>query len=208
MEDTVSESTPKLLWDDEKGYGFYPAYPPRPVYDEGYFLKYLRYMGTSLGHSLNSFRVELVEKYWKEEVVDVGCAAGHFMVLRGLYRTKGYEVNRASLDWIFQVGAFRDPFYGKPPEAVTFFDSLEHIANPEPLLARVMRYAFVSIPIFRDRAQVLESRHFRPLEHFHYFTSRGLIDWMSGQGFICEESRGDESQLGREDIMTFVFRRV
>lgn len=199
----------RLKWDDEAGYGFYPVPPAsEDVYGRGYHQKYMEYMKTELGHRLNVFRSEFVDHFWQREIVDIGSAAGHFMMVHGLWRTWGYEVNQNSVRWLLDIDRFRNPFLGEPARAMSFFDSLEHIKDPSDILSRVTRYVFMSIPIFRGREHVLSSRHFREDEHYWYFTRAGLVSWMRARGFGLAGTRNDETRLGREDIESFAFVRI
>lgn len=88
------------------------------------------------------------------------------------------------------------------------WDSLEHIADPAALLARVRQWLFVSMPIYRDREHCLASKHFKPGEHIWYFTDAGFIRWASGLGFDLRERNRIESSIGREDVVSYSFRRA
>lgn len=191
------------------GYGFFPvSTPPLEVYNSDYHRKYVGYMKTKLGHDLNVFRAAFTEKFWSGELVDVGSAAGHFMILRGLWRTKGCDINPDSADWLLRNGVYRGPFEGDGVDALSFFDTLEHLEMPSLMLQKAKRFVFVSIPIFKGADHVLSSRHFRPDEHFWYFTEAGLISYMQHQGFSLVGISNGERLLGREDIGTFAFQRT
>ena len=124
----------------------------------------------------------------------------------------GYDVNPRGIAWLRERHLFVDPYDYLPTEieGLTFWDSLEHLPEPADLLARlrVGMYAFVSLPIFSDLSRLAESKHYRPGEHFHYFTHEGLLRYMSEQGFDLLESNAFETVAGRERIETFVFRKV
>jgi hypothetical protein len=138
-------------------------------------------------------------------VVDLGIGCGHFVEARG-ENTFGYDVNEAGIKWLLDRKRWWDP-WAKDPENLTCWDSLEHLTRPHELISRVKSHVFVSAPIFRDRSHVLASKHFKPDEHCWYWTEAGLIRWMRDLGFgLCEKNRV-ESDLGREDIGTFVFVR-
>ena len=64
------------------------------------------------------------------------------------------------------------------------------------------------MPIYEDSRHCLKSKHFKPGEHLHYFTHDGLLLWFEQQGFACVEHNDIESQLGREGITSYAFRRV
>jgi hypothetical protein len=92
-------------------------------------------------------------------------------------------------------------------DAVSLWDVLEHIPDFQPLLANVREWLFLSLPIFRDAAHVLASKHFKPDEHCWYFTRDGLVVAMNLCGFALVSESIVETELGREDIGTFAFRR-
>jgi hypothetical protein len=80
--------------------------------------------------------------------------------------------------------------------------------RPEAFLRCVRGMVFVSIPIFTDLDHIKRSKHYRPNEHLWYFTREGLVKWMHGHGFGLAEENRMETDLGREDIGTFVFHRT
>lgn len=90
---------------------------------------------------------------------------------------------------------------------MTFWDSLEHIPEPEVVLKGIGEWAFVSMPIYKDAKDCLASKHYKPGEHLHYFTLEGFITWMDRQGFEVMEINHAESELGREGITSFAFHR-
>jgi hypothetical protein len=78
---------------------------------------------------------------------------------------------------------------------------------PDLFVDRVKKLVFTSIPVFEGPAQVLRSKHFKPSEHLWYWSSTGFVRWMQARGFSCLEENRMETELGREDICTFVFAR-
>jgi hypothetical protein len=66
----------------------------------------------------------------------------------------------------------------------------------------------VSCPIYENSEHILRSKHFRKDEHCWYWTEQGLITFMRHYGFEVVESNRMESDIGREDIGTFVFKRI
>lgn len=193
-----------LVWLPERGMGRYPV--TEQPYDEGYFEKYREYANTELGRELTAARVSLVNAYTDGEVVDVGIGCGQFVETRG-GQTWGYDINPAGVQWLTDRGLWRNPRERKA-EALTFWDVLEHIPDPGPILANAGNWVFVSLPIFTGIDHVLRSKHFRKDEHCWYWTRDGLIQWMMERGFTNRYRSEMESELGREDIETFVFERV
>ncbi|MCY1314289.1 hypothetical protein D9M70_649130 [compost metagenome] len=64
------------------------------------------------------------------------------------------------------------------------------------------------MPIYDSQAHCLQSKHYKPGEHIHYFTLNGFITWCQRQGFELVEINQVESELGREGITSFAFRRM
>ena len=199
----------KFLWDEETGRGYYPVH--EFVYDDKYFDKYVGYADTPIGKKLLKFRLQVAEPYAKDGgVLDIGIGSGAFV---GQFngRSAGYDVNPSAIEYLKKRNKWCD-FYNDSLDkfsVITFFDSLEHIDKLEDALKRIThQHIVISIPIFRNREHVLKSKHFRMDEHFHYFTRDGFVQFMNDQGFsLCEQSDG-EIKSGREDIYTFVFKRI
>lgn len=207
--DVNRESLPKdaqLVWYDDLGMGYYPVNLVGQ-YDKAYWDKYVKYRADPIADSLMKSRSDFVERlYGNGPVVDIGIGSGHFIDWRRA-STFGYDVNPIAIRWLLDRDLWWDP-YVRDPEAITCWDSLEHMARPEALVRCVKKLIFLSIPIFVDRGHVIQSKHYRPDEHFWYFTRDGLIEWMLRYGFRLVEENQMETDLGREDIGTFVFKRV
>ena len=193
-----------LVWVADPGIGYLPLDGAQP-YDESYFAKYAGYAETDVGRRLNAARMALVARHWDGPLVDVGIGCGQFVAARPM--TQGYDVNPAGIAWLNERDLWCDP-YAQDVRAACFWDSLEHITDPAPLLANVRDKAFVALPIFRDMQHALGSKHFRPDEHCWYFTERGFVAFMDAHGFRLVEVTDDEMRIGREDILSFAFERA
>ncbi|MGI0149508.1 MAG: hypothetical protein ACREDF_08270 [Thermoplasmata archaeon] len=197
----------ELVWNVD--HGFCPTRPDRSTYSGDYWNEYIARSEKPMGRSLTDARINLVQRYLgKSLVVDIGIGSGQFVQTRLGYEgiTFGYDVNPFGVRWLVERNLWWDPYFQDPP-SVTFWDSLEHIERPDDLLSRVQRFIFMSIPIFLDREHVLRSKHFKPSEHFWYFTRDGLVLRMDRNGFRLREENTMETNLGREDIRTFVFEK-
>lgn len=194
-----------LLWSDELGMGYHPRKPMD--YSGSYFEKYQAMDATPMGEALTRARVDLVSRHLKPHslvgVTDIGIGGGRFVEAAGC---TGYDVNPDAVAWLEQRGALRDP-YLFPVPTITCWDSLEHIPDPERLIAQVGVFVFVSMPIYQSQADCLSSKHFKPGEHLWYWTQNGLINWFERLGFGCVEINQEESDIGREGITSFAFRR-
>jgi len=200
-----------LIWLPELEIGYYPVHNnPSTPYDDEYFDKYVRYENTEIGRCLNKFRVNLVNKYTKGLILDIGIGCGTFIKQRG--NCLGYDICKKSIRLLKKEGIFYSPynedFEEKGIKAITFFDSLEHIKNPGRILSRIKnQFIFISIPVFKNIDHLLKSRHLKKDEHRYYFTDYSIIQYMKYYEFNLIESMNDEIKCGREDIYTYVFER-
>lgn len=202
--------TDTLLWSEEHGRGFHTR--PAMRYEGQYFAHYQKLDATPMGGLLTKARVDLVRKYADpSRVVDIGIGGGRFVQESG---GSGFDVCDDAIQWLKQQDRWKDPyeagFEGTKAwvHAVTCWDSLEHIPEPEKLLAQVDGWLFVSMPIYEGHADVLQSKHYKPGEHLHYWTLPGFVNWCEAQGFELQEANHAESELGREGITSFAFKRV
>lgn len=192
-----------LCWLPEHGMGRLRVH--EAPYDAAYLEKYEGYAATLMGRAITAARVDLVARYTKGPLVDVGIGCGAFVRARPF--TWGYDVNPAGVEWLRAEGLWRDP-YEEPVGAVSLWDVLEHIPDPGALLANVGRYVFTSLPIVPGAGPpALTWKHFRRDEHCWYWTRTGFARWMAAHGFRELECNDTETRLGREDILTFVFQR-
>jgi len=197
-----------LAWFPERGMGYYPV--TKTHYDDNYFNEYVRMEHTEIGECLNKFRVDLVNKYTKGLVLDIGIGCGTFVKRRG--NCVGFDICPKASSLLQRNNMYFDPHNGGAGwlkiKGITFFDSLEHLEWPELIFKQIGRqYIFIIIPIFQDFDHLLRSKHLKRDEHFLYFTELGLIKYMANYGFGLLEKRDDEIRCGREDIKAFVFRR-
>lgn len=193
-----------LIWCPEKGIGFHPQEPMS--YEHDYWEKYLVMDDTPLGDSLTKARKELVDWYYSGAVVDVGIGGGKFVTAMGA-EGFGYDVNKDAINWLVENNRFCDPYSGDV-DCITCWDSLEHIPDPKALINKVKRWVFVSLPTFENPNTIIKSKHYRPGEHIWYWSDLGIIKWFKELGFINVEKNSMETELGREAISTYVFRRI
>jgi hypothetical protein len=195
----------RLRWYPTLQLGYLPISMPKT----DYFDIYKGYEGKDFTNQLQQLRIQLVDKYDNEDILDFGVGAGTFIDTRGKDRTKGFDIDPKAVQWLQRKGIYVNPYDKKMDglNSITFWDSLEHLRAPEHLLRRIKQFAFISIPIFRDLDDILSSKHFKPKEHFWYFTAEGLENYMKHNDFILVEANEMETELGRESIGTFVFRR-
>lgn len=202
--------TDTLLWSEERGQGFHSR--PAMRYEGQYFAHYQKLDATHMGGLLTKARLELVRKFTDPaRTIDIGIGGGRYVKESG---GVGYDVCEDAVTWLKSQGLYLDPYelgFGKTKSwvhAATCWDSLEHIPEPEKLLAQVDGWLFVSMPIYDNMADVLQSKHYKPGEHLHYWTFDGFVNWCTAQGFELREVNHAETELGREGITSFAFKRV
>lgn len=199
-----------LIWLPERGMGFLRV--TEAPYDADYFAKYQRYAATHLGQALTRERLALVQRHAPEcgLLIDVGIGCGQFVAAarQAGVEAQGWDVMPEAVEWLERNGICLDP-RRTFADALTFWDSLEHIPDAAVLLASAREWVFCSLPIVPgDGPPPRDWKHLRRDEHCWYFTRAGLLEWMAAQGFVCVECNAAESLLGRDDIESFAFRRV
>lgn len=193
----------KLQWLPELGVGYYPV--EQQPYDAAYWSKYRVMDQSPMGVALTQARVALVAKHYDGPLIDIGIGGGAFVSARPL--TSGFDINPNAVEWLKSRGHWGDPYVEKVT-AVSFWDCLEHIHDPRLMLAGVREWVFVSMPIYNDVMHVLRSKHYRKDEHCWYFTADGLARFMAEMGFRLVDWNDDETRIGREDILSFAFKRI
>lgn len=211
LESVIAKDGARLIWSQQDGVGFLEV-QNAGVYDDEYFRRYRAMSQTPMAIALNGFRAGLVRLHCCRahsiSLLDVGIGDGAF--LRALesdpwIRRFGADVNPAGISYLEehgQLGSLEETY-----DVVTFWDSLEHIRDPRWALRAAAKVAIVSIPIFNDVAHVLASRHYRPDEHYWYFTRAGFCAFADREGFDVVDVLATETALGRDGIETFVLNR-
>lgn len=177
-------------------------------YGEKYYQHYVNLIETEISNKLNSGRVTITEKY-STCLLDVGIGSGEF-IMRSKMKTYGFDINPYGVRWLEERGLFVDKLIPDEIDGWTFWDTLEHIPEPQQMLGRVKsgNHVYVSLPIFHDITKIRQSKHYKPGEHYYYFTERGFIWFANELGFDIVEMSDIESLAGRENIQTFVLRKA
>lgn len=213
----------QMTWIEPLGVGFFDCDAHRAltgaadVYDDAYFANYQGLAESPIAKALNDFRASLVTRYAPVSgqsscsLLDVGIGDGAFLrridEFRFWLNAEGCDVNPAGVAWLIERGQLSSFEVPGSHDVVTFWDSLEHIRDPRPALAASRNYVIASLPIFTSAEHAVASKHFKPDEHFWYFTRHGFVEFARAEGFDLVDVRATESALGREDIETFVLKR-
>lgn len=179
-------------------------------YGESYYNTYVERENTDIAKKLNKARTELSEKYCKNIILDIGIGSGEFIKNSNL-KVYGYDINPYGVKWLEEHDLYVDPYKKMPSEieGVTLWDTLEHIPSPQCLFQTMKpwQYIFISLPTFDSVHNIRKSKHFKPNEHYYYFTIPGMIEFMEDSGFKYIEHNDNETKAGREGITAFVFQK-
>lgn len=195
------------MWDSERGFGRLTS---TGYLKDDYFDIYESLEDLPNTDLLYQIRHDLVERYAPgKDVLDFGIGNGAFIRRNPhLKKIYGYDIGTDSCTWLASHDLFKSFYTMEPnPEVVTFWDSLEHLPNLDEVIDLCPKFIICSLPVFENRAEVLQSKHFKPHEHVWYFSIKGLVSFMLERGFNCLYSRDLEGLAGREGIHSFVFER-
>jgi hypothetical protein len=201
-----SGSRTGLVWLAKPEIGICREPTPAGLYGRKYWEEYNLRDRTEMGEVLTYARSSFVRLFHTGQIVDIGIGGGRFVMAWG-HKAMGYDVNPFALDWLAARGIFANVTQ-HPFEAMTFWDSLEHMIEWGHILANCRTWAFVSTPIYLGPEECVRSKHYKPGEHVIYFTNRGLIWFMQRHGFEMVAYDNFEVKLGREAIGTYAFRRI
>ena len=206
-----------LIINKDKGYATEITTRKKVVYDMDYWYKLKSYEDTDIDKKLMKCRADLVGAYCgpKDSILDFGCGTGQFIrkIQSSYYIVYGWDIMIGSKKWLRDNFIYLNPYFHdcfvKKLTGVCFWDSLEHLKNPAIILNLLPEgcYVFISIPIFNDLDKIKQSKHYRPGEHYWYFTYEGLINYMQSLNYVYKEYNECESRAGREDIYSYVFRK-
>ena len=180
-------------------------------YGAAYLENYDRYAAGPISDAINAGRVALVARHAPAgaSVLDFGAASGIFVrqAARAGFATRGFDVIPDAVRRLKDADLYADDLSAFA--AVTMWDSIEHLDEPELALRNVRKGAhlFASVPIFEDVRRVRDSKHYKPGEHLYYWTAQGFVDWMALYGFRLLEQSSHETDAGRESIGAFAFVR-
>lgn len=204
----------KVIYEDEDLYYTpYMAYQKDRTktieYSHDYFNKYVGLKNTAIAKKLNGFRTSITENFCKKNLLDVGIGSGEFITNSKL-KVYGYDINPYGIQWLQERDLYIDIYKEDLSwvEGITLWDTLEHMPNPYSFISLIKdQYVFVSIPIFNNLSSIKSSKHYKPNEHYYYFTKSGLIQFMKDSGLQCLEATDAEVKCGREGISSFVFKK-
>lgn len=179
-------------------------------YLKEYDKKTIEKSNSEISNELYKRRINLIKKYLKPDnkYLDFGC--GHLKIINRIKKSYGFDINPYVVDKLVSNGKYVNGYdvIGMF-DIISFFDSLEHILDIENILKKIKRRALliIALPVF-DLKNIKKSKHYRPYEHYYYFSKNSFIKYMKKLKFELLEVNNDEIQCGREDIYTYVFRKI
>jgi len=219
--DKIISQYPTLDWDEDvkycphQGIAYQTDMSHGIKYGKEYFDRYLSYDDTEIARAINVARILLTEKYCGS-LLDVGIGSGKFIRCSNI-DVYGFDINEYATAWLEANNIFCSLTKEsvKRFDGVTCWDSLEHMTAPSDFLDLFSpgMFLFLSIPLIGRLSSecTLEhlkaSKHYKPNEHFYYFTRTGLIWFLTDCGFELIEENDNEIKVGREEVYTFVFRK-
>lgn len=181
------------------------------TYGNYYLEKVESYAGSKIATRVNGGRCAMLMRILPDgaSVLDVGSGSGEFVRTAASwgFDVCGFDVIPEGAQRMRDAGTYAEDL--SVFDAVTMWDSIEHMENPGKALSEIRRgaFLFVSVPIFSDLKAIRESKHYRPGEHLYYFSADGFVSWMELQGFRLLERSSHETDAGRENIGAFAFCR-
>lgn len=179
------------------------------AYDESYFQHYVELEDGEIANKLNKGRVGLSHKYC-DCIIDMGIGSGEF-IKKSTAKMYGFDINPVGVSWLKERDIWADPYEFLPydVDGITLWDTLEHIPKPTDLmqLVRPGMYVFISLPIVGDLMKIRQSKHYKPNEHYYYYSVQGMVCYMNDAGFDFVEISDHETLSGRQDILAFAFRK-
>ncbi|HXK09231.1 MAG TPA: class I SAM-dependent methyltransferase [Vicinamibacteria bacterium] len=169
-------------------------------------------------------KLALVEEHVTDgsSLMDAGANFGHFLsVAAGRYRARGFDLSPAAVAWgraHFGVDAVVGSVYSPPPDgapwdAITSWDVLEHLADPEAALFRLREllrprgWLFLSTPDAGSRIARLLGRRWHyldPVQHVTLFSRESLRTLLERSGFDVVAARS----LGHDYRLRYVADRL
>lgn len=151
---------------------------------------------------VNLYRLRAVMQYAGNSILDVGCSTGAYVAY---LNTDGYQAYGMDLladaswaqteDRRFLIGtAPALPFPSQAFDTVTAFEVLEHVPEPDAVLAEFRRVcrqnAILSVPDCETPADILRAgliyAHWRDRTHCNFFTQDSLTNVLGQAGFEIE----------------------
>lgn len=176
-------------------------------YGAAYLAKYREYAQAPVDRWLNGVRYHLARPFGTR-LLDVGVGSGSFLDYWDGPKL-GTDVNPLMAEWLKTRGWWTDMRPFPDVDVVTCWDSFEHMPNPDEFLDAIPPGVALclSLPVFGSLDEITASKHFRPDEHYTYWTPWGLAAYLARFGFGLCSYGTPEVECGREAIGSFAFSK-
>lgn len=191
------------------------------IYSSEYARTYQCYARSECNTQLMLARLGLVATFIQpgSKLLDFGTALGEFMkVAKPYYHVEGFEPNKEAVKRSSMAPIHTDLSLLRHYDAITFFDVLEHIEDPQGLLQLVKKYHLLPggyIFIITPSASAAEGhdklvnwKHFKPREHLFLYTLQSLEAVIEQVGFHAVHWEWNESLIrpgnSNSDLLTCV----
>ena len=223
---------PELYINKALGYAYQVNMNAPVTYDYNYLEKILNKerADPERHFDIADFRARLIMNWYMKEphickIIDIGCGSALVLtMLKRSFRTArikgvklyGYEEIAKIKYRLIAENMYYDIYKGLeddyyPFRIITMFDVLEHMKMPDIVLNKIEPRSklICTIPVVEKMELdcIRSNKHYRPNEHYWYWTTSGFIHWMWLRGFHLWDDMDHEKRLGRESVHTFVFER-
>ena len=152
---------------------------------------------------INPNRVHAVQQFAGEEIIDVGCGSGAY-VLRFADERPIYGVDHIAYPtWTQRPGLFaisaadRLPFADSSTDTILSFEVLEHLSSPGRALAEYHRVARKNVIVTVPNCTITEGfrqsnllySHWEDRTHVNFFDLDAICALVAECGFVVKESR-------------------
>ena len=170
------------------------------MYKIEYYEHMLRLYGAT-GEKIAKIRWHFVRDVRPSVVLDYGAGLGWFRAMRPM----GLDVDSFDLDEfpVSHTGIRRGSY-----DLICLWDVIEHLPNFSPLerLFDMTDHVALTVPIKPENTLLADWKHFKPLEHLHYFSRDDIEVLFAGFGYELIKTGFPECPP-REDVQSFLFKK-
>jgi hypothetical protein len=171
-------------------------------YDINYWDKMIK-QNSHTARDINKIRWNFIKPTKARLILDYGSGPGWFRALKP-DTEKMTEVDTYDLNPWPQTGINHTKY-----DLITFWDVIEHFSDMEEVFRTIERvgadYVAITTPVMGPDTVLEVWKHYKPGEHFLYFTEEELIKLFEDHGYKKIRSGYPECAI-REDIFSILFK--
>jgi len=169
-------------------------------YNIDYWDKMIR-QNSPTAKQISKVRWNFVRPAKAKRVLDFGSGPGFFRA----FRPVGIEVDTFDINPYPQTGILHEVY-----DLITFWDVMEHFEDLEEFFKKIdasgAKYVALTIPVMKEGLDLMSWKHYKPGEHFHYFSEEELIKVFKDKNFRVVRSGFPECPP-REDILSVLLKK-